>query len=73
MASFSAAIVVAGGLIPLGFAFHYTNMQAAASAAAREAGADNAPVVLPLLLGLILAIAQAFAVWFLELQLNPWG
>jgi hypothetical protein len=60
-------------LIPLGFASYYVSIQAAPSAAAREAGAGNASVVLPLLLGLILAIAQAFAVWFLELQLNPWG
>ena len=69
---FPRAALLPALLIPLGFASYYVSIQAAPAAAAREAGAGNASVVLPLLLGLILAIAQAFAVWFLELQLNPW-
>jgi hypothetical protein len=61
-----AAIALA---IPLGFAAYYTKVQHAASVAAREAGAQGAPILLPALFGMILAIAQAFAVWFLQLQL----
>lgn len=56
--------------VPLAFAAYFTSAQHAPCAAAREAGAGDAPVFLPLLLGLILAIAQAFAVWFLKLRLD---
>lgn len=56
--------------IPLAFAIMFTRAQHAPCAAAREAGAQPASVVLPLLVGLILAIAQAFALWFLTLQLS---
>ncbi len=56
--------------VPLAFAAYFTRAQHASGVAAREAGARPAPVLLPLLVGLILAIAQAFAVWFLLLQLR---
>lgn len=69
---FPPAALLPALLIPLGFASYYTSIQAAPAGAAREAGAGNASVVLPLLLGMILLIAQAFAVWFLHLQMNPW-
>lgn len=56
--------------IPLAFATYFTRVQHARGAAAREAGAQSAPVLLPLLIGLILAIAQAFAVSFLLHELR---
>jgi hypothetical protein len=57
-------------VIPLSFGTYFTYVQHKACAAAREAGAGNAPVLLPLLVGLILAIAQAFAVWFVQIRLQ---
>ena len=63
-------LVAVAGVVLLAFGIHYTRAQHVACAAARQAGAQNAPVLLPLLLGLILLIAQAFAVWFLKLQLE---
>jgi hypothetical protein len=57
-------------LIPLGFASYFTSVQHATCAAARDAGAGTAPVMLPLLFGTILAIAQAFAIWFLKIQID---
>jgi hypothetical protein len=56
--------------VPLFFGLYFTWSQHASCAAARDAGAGTAPVGLPLLVGLILAIAQAFAVWFLKLQID---
>ena len=65
--------IVLGG-IPLLMAIYFTNAQAKQTEAAREAGAGQSSVLLPLLIGLILAITQAFAVWFLKLQLDqPFG
>ncbi|MCA8925806.1 MAG: hypothetical protein KDD82_28620 [Planctomycetes bacterium] len=61
--------IVLGG-IPLVMAVYFTNAQAKPTEAAREAGATQSSVLLPLLFGLILAITQAFAVWFLKLQLD---
>jgi hypothetical protein len=55
---------------PLLFGLYFTWVQHASCNAARDAGAQTAPVALPLLFGLILAIAQAFAVWFLKLQID---
>ncbi len=57
-------------VIPLAFGTYFTAAQHRACAAAREAGAGSAPVLLPLLLGLILAIAQAFVVWFVKIRLD---
>lgn len=59
--------------IPLLHALWFTSSQHAPAQAAREAGAKNAPVVVPLLIGVILAIAQGFAVWFLKLRFDPWS
>lgn len=56
--------------VPLAFGGYYAWAQHTACGSARDAGAENASVVLPLLLGMILAIAQAFAVWFLKLHLQ---
>lgn len=52
-------------LIPLAFALYFTAAQARACKPARDAGAPRAPVLLPLLLGLILAVAQVFALSFI--------
>ena len=66
--------VAALAITPLAFATYFTATQSAPTSAAREHGATRAPVLLPLLLGLILAIAQAFAIWFLKLRLDgPYG
>ncbi|MGE0707312.1 MAG: hypothetical protein AB7N76_04820 [Planctomycetota bacterium] len=51
---------------PIGFAAAAYWVQHAACRAARDAGAGQAPVLLPLLVGVIVAIAQAFAVWFIR-------
>lgn len=59
--------------IPLVHAVWFTVAQHAPTQAAREAGATSSSVVIPLLIGLILAIAQAFAVWFLKLRFDPWS
>lgn len=68
--SVGASIPPAAGVLalvapPIAFAAWSYWLQHAACSAARDAGAKDAGVLLPLLLGLILAIAQAFAVWFL--------
>lgn len=68
--SLGASIPAAAGVAalvapPIAFAAWSYWLQHAACSAARDAGAKDAGVLLPLLLGLILAIAQAFAVWFL--------
>jgi hypothetical protein len=55
----------AAALVPLGFAVWFTATQHEPANAAREHGARNASLVLPALVGLILLIAQAFAVFFL--------
>lgn len=57
-------------LVPLCFAGWLTWVQHTRCAAARDAGAGSAPVLLPLLFGLILAIAQAFAIWFVKLRFD---
>ncbi|RMG10868.1 MAG: hypothetical protein D6731_16615 [Planctomycetota bacterium] len=64
------ALAAVASLIPLAFATYFTWVQHAPASAAREAGARKASVVLPLLFGLILAIAQAFALWFLRIRLE---
>lgn len=68
---FGASIHPAVGLTALvavaaGFTLSCYLTQHAACSAAREAGAGRAPVLLPLLVGLMLAIAQGFGVWFLR-------
>lgn len=52
-------------VIPLLFAIWFTSSQHASASVAREHGARNAPILLPLFVGVILAIAQAFTVYFL--------
>lgn len=59
--------------IPFLHAVWFTTAQHGPTQAAREAGATNSSVIIPLLIGLILAIAQAFAVWFLKLRFDPWS
>lgn len=59
--------------VPLLHAVWFTAAQHAPTQAAREAGATNAPVLVPVLIGAILAIAQAFAVWFIKLRFDPWS
>lgn len=59
--------LVAG--IPLIAATWLTWTQAAQANAAREHGARSAPLVLPGLVGLMLAIAQGFALYFLFLRI----
>ena len=51
--------------VPLVFATWLTALQHGPSSVAREHGARNASLALPLLVGTILGIAQAFAVYFL--------
>jgi hypothetical protein len=51
--------------IPLVFASWFTALQHGPSSVAREHGAKNASLALPLLVGIILSVAQAFAVYFL--------
>jgi hypothetical protein len=53
-------------VFPLGFTAYYTWTQHVPASAAREAGAHNASVVAPVLVALILAIAQAFAIYFVQ-------
>jgi hypothetical protein len=55
--------------IPLVAATWLTWTQAGPANAAREHGARNAPLLLPLLVGLMLAIAQGFALYFLFLRI----
>ncbi len=57
-------------VVPLVFAVVCTQAQHAPAQAAREHGARQASLLLPGLVGLILAIAQAFAVYFLWLRLD---
>lgn len=52
-------------LVPLLFASWFTALQHGPATVAREHGAKNANLALPLLVGIILAVAQAFAVYFL--------
>lgn len=51
-------------VIPLCFAIWFTSAQHAPASVAREHGAKNASILLPLFVGVILAIAQAFTVYF---------
>lgn len=51
--------------VPLVFAIWFTAAQHGPATVAREHGAKNASLALPLLVGTILAIAQAFTVYFL--------
>lgn len=51
--------------VPLVFATWFTAAQHGPATIAREHGARNAPLALPLVVGTILAIAQAFTVYFL--------
>lgn len=55
--------VMAG--VPLLFACWFTAMQHGPASVAREHGAKNASLALPLMVGIILSVAQAFAVYFL--------
>ncbi len=68
-----ALLGVVAAAIPLGFAVWFTSAQHSLANSAREHGARNASLLLPALVGVMLAIAQAFAVYFLRLRfLGPY-
>lgn len=58
-------LLVVLAVVPLLFASWFTAMQHGPASVAREHGAKNASLALPLLVGIILSVAQAFAVYFL--------
>jgi hypothetical protein len=60
-------------VFPLLFGVYYAWAQQAPAVAAREAGARSASVAAPMLVGVILGIAQAFAVYFIQSRMgNAW-
>ena len=57
------ALLGLAAVIPLIFAIWFTSAQHSPASVAREHGARNAPILLPLFVGVILAVAQAFTVY----------